>query len=267
MIVDCHTHIEPDADEAALAAHRMAADMVDACIVLARPGPDRRKINEQLSHYVLSHKDKMIGFGLLQPTEDPITDKELAAFKERLGFKGIVLYCGYWGLHPMHSRAVDMYKIATKLGLPIFFHNPELDQGAPGSLAYAQPYLIDEVAAAFPQLRIVIGGMGTPFLEQTLAVLARRENVYADLSIRPNRVWQTYNMVMAAYDYGVMHKLLFGSGYPSYNAADCIETLLGFNMLMADTSLPTVPRSSISSVVDRNALEVLGIEHDLSEGW
>ncbi|MDH7599156.1 MAG: amidohydrolase family protein [Sedimentisphaerales bacterium] len=263
MIVDCHTHIEPDADDAALAAHRMAAEMVDACIVLARPGPDRRRINEQLSHYVLAHKDKMIGFGLLEPTQDQITEKELTAFKKRMGLKGIVLYCDCWGLHPMHSRAVDLYGLAVKVGFPVFFHNPELDQKASGNLTYAQPYLIDEVAAAFPQLKIVIGGMGVPFLEQTLAVLARRDNVYADLSIRPNRVWQTYNTVMAAYDYGVMHKLLFGSGYPSYSPADCIETLLGFNMLMADTSLPTVPRSSISSVVERDALEVLGIEHDL----
>lgn len=260
MIVDCHTHIDPDADELALAAHRNAADMVDVCLVLARHGPDRQRINQRLSQYVLAHKDKMVGLGLIEPTEDEINERHLVSFKNKLGLKGIILYCDCSNLQPMHSRAMELYKLAMELGMPVFFHNAELQPQAKGSLAYAQPYLIDEVAAAFPQLRIVIGGMGLPFLDQTLAVLARRENVYADLCIRPNRVWQTYNTVMAAYDYGVMHKLLFGSGYPAYNAADCIETLLGFNMLMADTSLPTVPRSSISGVVERNALEVLGIQ-------
>ena len=108
--------------------------------------------------------------------------------------------------------------------------------------------------------------MGVPFVDQSLAVLARHQNVYADLTIKPNKVWQTYNMVVAAHEYGVMDKLVFGSGFPSGNAADCIETLLGFNMLLADTNLPTVPRSSISNVVERNALDVLGIKHTTERG-
>jgi len=167
------------------------------------------------------------------------------------------------GIHPMHSRAVRFYEAAQEMGLPVFFHNADLDVAGQGALAYVQPYLLDEVAGAFPNLKIVIGGMGVPFVDQTLAVLARHHNAYADLTIKPNKVWQTYNMVMAAHEYGVMEKLLFGSGFPAGNAADCIETLLGFNMLLADTSLPTVPRSSISAVVERNALDALGIRHTI----
>ena len=117
------------------------------------------------------------------------------------------------------------------------------------------------MAGAFGNLKIIIGGMGVPFVDQALAVLARHQNVYADLTIKPNKVWQTYNMVVAAHECGVMDKLVFGSGFPSGNAADCIETLLGFNMLLADTNLPTVPRSSISSVVERNSLDLLGVKH------
>ncbi len=40
---------------------------------------------------------------------------------------------------------------------------------------------------------------------------------------------------------------------------DSIETLLGFNMLLADTNLPTVPRGSIRNIVERDTLELLGI--------
>jgi len=94
-----------------------------------------------------------------------------------------------------------------------------------------------------------------------LAVLSRHENVYADLTIRPNNVWQTYNMVVAAHEQGVMDRLIFGSGYPSGNAEACIEALLGFNTLLGGTNLPTVPRGSIRNVVERNSLELLGVEH------
>jgi hypothetical protein len=62
-----------------------------------------------------------------------------------------------------------------------------------------------------------------------------------------------------------MDKLLFGSGFPSGNAGQCIETLLGFNMLLADTNLPTVPRGSIRNVIERNTLELLGIDNKSPE--
>jgi predicted TIM-barrel fold metal-dependent hydrolase len=264
MIIDCHTHVDPNAEDAAQTAHLMAVEMVDACLVLACPGPNRQEVNERLARYVNAHKEKMIGFALVEPTEDNVTDKTLRTVTEKMGLSGVVLYCAVYGFHPMHSRAVRFYEAAQEMGLPVFFHNADLDPSSQGALAYVQPYLLDEVARAFPKLKIVIGGMGVPFVDQSLAVLARHQNVYADLTIKPNKVWQTYNMVVAAHEYGVMEKLVFGSGFPSGNAADCIETLLGFNMLLADTNLPTVPRSSISNVVERNALDVLGIKHTLA---
>ena len=261
MIVDCHTHVDPSVEEAAETAHLMAAEMVDACFVLACPGPNRQEINERLARYVNGHKEKMVGFALVEPTEDNVTDKILRTFTEKLGLAGAVVYCAVHGFHPMHSRAVRFYEAAQEMGLPVFFHSADLDPCTHGALAYGQPYLLDEVAGAFANLKIIIGGMGVPFVDQTLAVLARHQNVYADLTIKPNKVWQTYNMVVAAHECGVMDKLVFGSGFPSGNAADCIETLLGFNMLLADTNLPTVPRSSISSVVERDSLDLLGVKH------
>ena len=96
-------------------------------------------------------------------------------------------------------------------------------------------------------------------------MVGKHENVYADLTIRPNNVWQTYNTVVAAYEHGVMGKLLFGSGFPLGNAGECIETLLGFNMLLADTNLPTVPRGSIRNIIERDTLELLGIRDKSKE--
>ena len=151
------------------------------------------------------------------------------------------------------------YESAQELGLPVFFHTgrhlrPE------AVLDYAQPYLLDEVARTFPGLKIIIGSMGMPFVEQTLSMIAKHENVYADLTIMPSSVWQVYNMVVAAHEHGVMEKLLFGRGFPFGNAGECIETLLGFNKLLGDTNLPTVPRGNIRNIIERNTLELLGIK-------
>jgi len=258
-MVDCHTHINCVAEDVESFEYPAAAETVDMCIVLATADGPSREVNKKLSEYVGKHKEKMVGFALVEPTKDKTDVKNLAFITDKLGLKGTVLYCCGCGFHPAHSRAMRFYESAQELGVPVFFHNGgALEPEA--VLDYAQPYLLDEVAREFGALKIVIGTMGMPFVEQTLSMVAKHENVYADLTIRPSNVWQVYNMVAAAHEYGVMDKLLFGSGFPFGNAGECMEILLGFNKLLADTNLPTVPRGSIRSIIERDTLDVLGIK-------
>jgi len=261
MIVDCHTHVR-SFDGTEISEHLAAAETVDACIVLATHDGPRDEINRKVAEYIGQHREKMTGFAVVDPTQDRLTDKTLTSLTEKLGFKGLVLYCALNGFHPAHSQAMRFYDVVREMRLPVFFHNGSHNLSARAVLEYAQPYLLDEVARAFPDLKIVIGNMGVPFVEQTLAMVSKHENVFADLTIRPSKIWQTYNIVVAAYEQGVMDKLLFGSGSPLGKAGACIETLLGFNMLLADTKLPTVPRGSIRNVIERDSLELLGIRHE-----
>lgn len=264
MIVDCHTHISSAGDEISLAGHPAATetDTVDVCIVLAAADKSSQETNKALSEYVSKYEEKTIGFALVEPTRDNIGIKNLSVLAEKMGLAGTVLYCSEFGFHPAHSRAMRFYESAEELGLPVFFHN-DFGSISGAVLDYAQPYLLDEVARTFPKLKIVVGTMGVPFVEQTLSMAAKHKNVYADLTVNPSRVWQIYNMVVAAYEQGVMDKLLFGSGYPEGKAEECIETLLGFNKLLGDTNLPAVPRGNIRNIIERNTLELLGIKKDL----
>jgi predicted TIM-barrel fold metal-dependent hydrolase len=258
MIVDCHTHIR-SLEGADTAEHLAAVEAVNACIVLAAHGGSRDEANRRLSEYVGQHREKMVGFAVVDPTQDRLNDKSLASLTEKLGLKGLVLYCSMAGFHPAHSRAMRLYDAVQEAGLPVFFHNGSHALSAEAILEYAQPYLLDEVARACPRLKMVIGNMGVPFVEQTLSMVSKHENVFADLTIRPSKIWQTYNIVVAAHERNVMDRLLFGSGFPAASSGECMEALLGFNMLLADTNLPTVPRGSIRSVIERDSLELLGI--------
>ena len=258
MIVDCHSHINIVGDDKVSSEHLTAAETVDACIVLAEPSEQSARSNKQLSDYVCKYEDKMAGFGFIEPTKDAVGPKALADITGKLGLKGIILYCSSCGFHPAHTRAMRLYESAQETGLPIFFHN-DSPAGPNAILKYGQPFLLDEIAGEFPDLKIIVGTMGVPFVEQTLSIIAMHKNVYADLTINPGSVWQVYNMVVAAYERGVMDKLLFGSGFPASTAGECIETLLGFNKLLGDTSLPTVPRGEIRNIIERDTLELLGI--------
>lgn len=256
LIVDCHTHINSPSREIDAAEHLEACEKVDACIVLAS-GDDNAEVNKEVGKYVKGRR-KMVGFAMVNPAEDKVGTRPIKANTSELGLAGVVTYCPDSKFHPAHSRAMRLYEACEELALPVFFHN-----GAPfgpdAMLEYAQPYLLDEAAQRFGSLKIIIGSMGVPFVPQTICMLAKHENVYADLTISPEKVWEIYNIVVSAHEAGVMDKLLFGSGYPFARADNCIETLLGFNKLLADTNLPTVPREKIRGIIERDTLALLGI--------
>ena len=258
MIIDCHTHLSCPEHPGDPQQHRRACQDVDGCFVLAGNGADRQQANQQLSDYV-SDNPKAYGFAVLDPVADSINRKEVKTATLDMGLKGVVLYCSEGNFHPAHSRAMRLYEKCQELDLVIFFHNgPPYSPSA--ALDYAQPWLLDEPARTFPALRMIVGRMGLPFLEQTMCLLAKHENVYADLTITPQKIWQVYNMVVTAYEAGVMNKMLFGSGYPYAMPGVCIETLLGFNKMLSDTHLPQVPREKLRSVVERDSATLLGLK-------
>jgi uncharacterized protein len=72
--------------------------------------------------------------------------------------------------------------------------------------------LVDDVAADFPELKIIMAHPGVPWQEEQLAVLVHRSNVYMDISgwspkyCRPSLVQYANSLVH--------DKCLFGSDYP-----------------------------------------------------
>ena len=263
MIVDCHTHIDFSEDGNGISEFLEASGAVDKCIVLARPGK-AEEVNDRLSECVKEHKLKITGFAFVDPTAQPITKKELSSITRKKDLSGVVVYCSACKFHPADSRAMLLYEAAETLNLPVFFHNgPVLASDA--TLEYAQPILIDEIARTFKELKIIIGDMGAPFVEQTLAIISKHPFVYADLTIRQDCIWQVYNMVVSAYENKVMDKLLFGSGFPLGRAQKSIEILLGFNKMLIGANLPSVPRAEIHDFLEKDALAALGIKEPNSK--
>ena len=123
MIVDCHTHINLTGDDVEGTEHCAAAETVDRCLVLATLDGPSEQINKKLSQYVNKHQEKMIGFAVVEPSRDKIDTNTLKLLPDKLGLKGVVLYCSACGFHPAHSQAMRFYESAQEIGLPAYFHN------------------------------------------------------------------------------------------------------------------------------------------------
>jgi uncharacterized protein len=82
------------------------------------------------------------------------------------------------------------------------------------------PYL-DEVALAFPQLKIVAGHIGYPWTDEMIALAWKYDNVYIDTSAYLPRYYppQLLNFINS---YGE-NKVLFGTNFPMLSFQECVE--------------------------------------------
>jgi predicted TIM-barrel fold metal-dependent hydrolase len=291
MIVDCHTHVWQSPDQlgqvdlgdthrqakpraskfspaktgwrtlpAADTDHHLAmAATVDKSFVLGFKSKylQAEIPNRYVADYVNQHPTKLIGFAGIDPTE-PGAIEELKIAKAELKLKGVTISPANQDFHPTDSRAMAVYAEAERLGMPILIH-PVGQFTEQSKLEYARPYLFDEVARTFPRLPLIVAQLGQPWVEETIVLLGKHHNVYADISGMLSRTWQAYTALVSAHQHQVMDKLLFGSDFPYTSAADCIEALYSINQVAQGTNLPVIPRESLRGIVERDAVGLLGL--------
>jgi uncharacterized protein len=270
--VDLHTHapldwLLPDYHEGVRPGARVKLDFtfedhwetlspeVERMVVLdiARGGANQ---NDAIAAYAEAHAGRVVGFMSVDPMH-PGALEEMARAHE-LGLRGLKLGPIYQGFHPLDGRAFAVYAKAAALRLPILIHQgttfPRL---AP--LKVANPLLLEDVALAFPELRIVIAHMGHPWMAETIVLIRKHPNLYADISALHYRPWQFYNGLILALEYGVQDKLLFGSDWPFATPAETAAGLRSINRFTEGTALPRVPDDVIEQIIGRDSLALLGL--------
>jgi predicted TIM-barrel fold metal-dependent hydrolase len=212
--------------------------------------------NRFVAEYVRRNPAKMIGFAGIDPLDSTWRD-ELRVAQEELGLKGVVVSPEMQNFHPADTRAMRLYAECLRRGLPVLF---EQDHRHPSAkMEFAEPRLLDEVAREFPELHLVIARLGHPWTCQTVVLLAKHPNLYADVAGLLPQLWLSYTALLAAFEYGVMDKLLFGSDFPYRFPAACIEALYSVNQCTHGSSLQPIPREQLRGIVERDALTLLGI--------
>lgn len=274
MIVDCHTQVwdSPNwlgediatAGRATLKAdtsqHLAAVDPVDLAIVL---GFKSRHLNAEIPNrfvadYVRQYSSKMIGFAGIDPTTEDCLD-DLKVAHDELQLKGVTISPSGQNFHPASTPAMALYEACVERGLPVYFEQSLRSPAA--KMEFARPTLLDEVAREFPDLRLVITHLGFPWVEEAVAVLGKHKHVYADVAGLLRHPWLAYRSLLAAYEYDVMDKLMFGSDFPYRSPAAGIEALYTVNRLSHGTNLTTIPREKLRGIVECDALDKLGISH------
>jgi hypothetical protein len=244
-------------------AHERAEACVTGSVVLGfrsdRMGA--RVPNEFIANVISKAPHRTIGIAGIDPmAADAIDQLNIAT---DLGLAGVTIAPACQGFHPTHSSAMRLYEYCAERHLPLFVCEQQ-PWATNTVMEFARPHLWDAIAQSLPELTIVLGSIAHPWIDEALAMLEKHPNVYASTAGVASRPWQLYNALMTAFSQGVINKLLFGSGFPFDTPAKTIESLYSVNAYCHGTQLPSIPRSAIRSVVERDSLSVLGITHELS---
>jgi predicted TIM-barrel fold metal-dependent hydrolase len=280
MVIDVHSHAwrfpEDFAEDFRAQAQRAkAGGHVDLTVrwsdYCAAAPPDVRTIvfggkarlsglwvdDAYVAEYVAQSPERLIGFLSVDPTQDG-WERELRDGHEKLGLRGVKLLPMYAGFFPQEERLDPLWRYATEQGLPVLLHTgTTFVSQAP--LECTLPRHLDTVARRFPDCKIILAHLGHPYEGECVAVVRKHPNVYADISALHYRPFQFYQSLMLVQEYGVWHKILFGTDYPFTTVNGTIDGLRHLNDMLEGTRLPRLNVSEIDSLIHRDSLKLLGL--------
>jgi hypothetical protein len=239
-----------------LASYYRARDMaaviftVDAGTSLGHPPLSSAEIAERAA----DHGDVLIPFGSV----DPLTGRAAVEIARSLvrdaGVRGFKFHPSLQAFEPNDRAFYPLWAAIEELGVPALFHTGQTGIGAglPGGrgikLRYSDPMLLDDVAADFPMLTVILAHPSVPWQDSAISMATHKANVYIDLSgwlpkYFPPQLVRAINGLLK-------QKVLFGTDYPLISPERWIDS---FEQLEIRPEVKPL-------VMKGNAIEVLGLQ-------
>ncbi|WP_274426401.1 amidohydrolase family protein [Chelativorans sp. YIM 93263] len=179
----------------------------------------RRYNNEEMAELAAEHSDVLIPFASIDPAKGKMGAREARRLVEHFGIRGFKFHPTMQGFYPNDRSAYVLYEAIAEAGVPALFHTGQTGVGAgmrggnDMRLKYSNPLYLDDVAAEFPDMQIVMAHPSFPWQEEALAVATHKHNVWIDLS-----GWSPkyFPPILVKYANSLLkHRVLFGSDWPA----------------------------------------------------
>ncbi len=232
--------------------------------------------NDYLAQTAKAHPDRLAWACCVVPTEEGAAEEvhrcvtELGAVA--LGEIGPA-YASYRLDDPL---CFPVYEVARDLDVPLLIHAGPV-QARYGHLKYGDLVAVDEVAIQFPELKVVICHLGYYRYEEAAFLVAKHENVYADISWLPQLAgmdrrglsrylppleYPYYHLIHPLLYYftqsfGLTDKLLWGTDFPAGSPKTSLESVRDINVWLERNGLPRLPQEAIHRLFHENWQRVL----------
>ena len=252
-------YFKADAERTPTVAHladyyrerKMAAVVftIDATIGLGHPSLPIEEIVDEAS----AHPDVLIPFGSVDPLAGSSAVRRARSLVTDHGARGMKFHPTVQAFEPNDRAHYPLWAALEELGVPALFHTGQTGIGAglPGGrglkLRFSNPMLLDDVAADFPGLTIVLAHPSVPWQDEAISMATHKANVFIDLSgwspkYFPPQLVRAANGLLA-------RKVMFGSDYP----------VLTPDRWLADFAALDMKEEVRPLILKHNAIEVLGL--------
>lgn len=176
--------------------------------------------SEEVSELASEYPDTLIPFGSVDPWDGDKAVAEVHRLAEQFGVRGFKFHPITQAFFPNEERFYPIYEAIASHKLISLFHSGQTMMGRslPGGggirLKYANPIYLDDIAADFPDMPLIIAHPSVPWQDEALSIALHKPQVYIDLSgwspkYFPSQLIQYANTLLK-------HKVLYGSDYPLF---------------------------------------------------
>ncbi|MEY9835128.1 putative TIM-barrel fold metal-dependent hydrolase [Streptacidiphilus sp. EB103A] len=209
--------------------------------------------NEEVAEAAAANPDVLIPFASIDPFRGRAGVRQARRLVEEYGVRGFKFHPNIQGFYPNDRMAYGLYEVIEETGTVALFHTGQtgIGAGVPGGagirLKYSNPLHVDDVAADFPQLKIILAHPSFPWQDEALAVATHKPGVHIDLSgwspkYFPPQLVQYANTLL-------QDKVLFGSDFP----------VLTPDRWLADFDKLPIKDSVRPKILKDNAARLLGL--------
>ena len=181
-------------------------------------GASRGLTNEEIAELAYKNADVAIPFASINPHRGAEGVAQAKRLIRDYKVKGFKFHPSVQEFYPNDRMAYPLYEAIAEAKLPALFHTGQTGVGAqtPGGggirLKYSNPMLLDDVAADFPGMPLILAHPSFPWQEEALSVATHKPQVYIDLS-----GWSPKYFPPILIQYAntlLKDRILFGSDYP-----------------------------------------------------
>lgn len=174
--------------------------------------------SDEIAEAAARHADVLIPFGSVDPHLGASAVREVHRLVDEHDVRGFKFHPSTQAFFPDDRDVYPVYEAIEEHGRIALFHTGQtgIGAGAPGGagirLKYSDPMRVDDVAADFPGLDIILAHPSFPWQDEALAVATHKPRVHIDLSgwspkYFPPQLVRYANSLL-------QDKVLFGSDFP-----------------------------------------------------
>lgn len=186
----------------------------DAGVKVACIGTGRAASMEHTASLARQYKGRLIPWVRVSPSEGMAGVRRLEYGVKELGIKGFVVSPFREKIYVNDKKYYPYFAKCVELGIPIRSHT-SMNYGNDRAMDLGRPVYLDEVARDFPELVIIAGLGGWPWVPELVGLVRRHPNVYMDLAAhRPKYIPKPgsgFEMLLQFGNTVIQDKVLFAS--------------------------------------------------------